>query len=112
MTNRTLSFSRWAALLVPACIALSACMSTTPDLDRHFGESVKSFTQAQIIDPDAASKHPSTPGIDGKAAVGAISNYTASFRAPPTSGNAFVIGVGGSGAAGSGAATPPPANGD
>jgi hypothetical protein len=114
MTNRILFFSRWTALLVPACLALNGCMSTTPNFDRHFGESVKSFTAAQIIDPDAATKNPSTQGVDGKAAVGAMSNYNASFKAPPTTANAFVIGVGGSGAggAGGGAAMPAPANGE
>ncbi len=67
MTNHTISFSRWAALLLPACLALNGCMSTTPDFDRHFGESVRSYAEAQIIDPDAASKNRSTAGVDGKA---------------------------------------------
>ncbi|CAB3726770.1 hypothetical protein LMG22037_05234 [Paraburkholderia phenoliruptrix] len=114
MTNRTISFSRWAALLVPACLTLNGCMSTTPDFDRHFGESVRSFTAAQIIDPDAATKNPSTPGVDGKAAVGAMANYSASFKAPPRTANAFVIGVGGSGpgAAADSGGMAAPANGE
>ncbi|CAB3734516.1 hypothetical protein [Paraburkholderia rhynchosiae] len=112
MTNRTTSISRWVALLVPACIALNGCLSTTPGVDRHFGESVRGYAEAQIIDPDAASKHPSTLGVDGKAAVAAMSNYHASLKAPSTSGNAFVIGVGGSAAGGSGAPMAAPANGE
>jgi hypothetical protein len=114
MTNHTISSLRWAALLLPACFALNGCMSTTPDFDRHFGESVRSYTEAQIIDPDAASKNPSTAGVDGKAAVAAMSNYNASLKAPTTSANAFVIGVGRSsaGGAGAGAAMPSPANGE
>ncbi|WP_421380765.1 hypothetical protein ACOCG7_34470 (plasmid) [Paraburkholderia sp. DD10] len=112
MTNRTTSISRWIALLVPACVALNGCLSTTPNFDRHFGESVRSFSEAQIIDPDAASKHPSTVGVDGKAAVAAMSNYNASLKAPSPSTNAFVIGVGGNAAGGSGAPMAPPTNGE
>lgn len=103
MTIRPTLFLRWAALIVPACAVLSGCLSSTPIWDSHFGESVRTASQSQIIDPDAATRHPSTDGIDGKAAVAAMSNYNASFQQPPQSANPFVIGVGGTaGGAGGG----------
>jgi len=111
MTIRPISFLRWAVLTAPACAALSGCMSTTPIFDSHFGESVKAISQAQIIDPDAAIHHPSTSGIDGKAAVAAMSNYNASFQQPTSTSNPFVIGVGGSGSSGGGGGMPVPSSG-
>lgn len=107
MTIRPILFLRWAALIAPACVALSGCLSTTPIWDSHFGQSVRTVTQAQIIDPDAATHHPSTNGIDGKAAVAAMSNYNASFQQPPQTANPFVIGVGGSGSSGGGGMAAP-----
>ncbi|KLU23502.1 hypothetical protein EOS_25000 [Caballeronia mineralivorans PML1(12)] len=104
MIIRPILFLRWTVLIAPACGALSGCLSTTPVWDSHFGQSVRAISQAQIIDPDAAIHHPSTSGIDGKAAVAAMSNYNASFQQPAPSANAFVIGVGGSGNGGAMAA--------
>jgi hypothetical protein len=108
MTIRNILVLRCAALLAPACVALGGCVQTTPVWDSHFGEAVKAVTQAQIIDPDAARHNPSTSGVDGKAAVAAMSSYNASFQQPAPSANAFVIGIGGSG---TGAAMAAPSGG-
>ncbi|SOE59603.1 hypothetical protein SAMN05446635_1601 [Burkholderia sp. OK233] len=97
MNIRYIPALRCAAALASACVALGGCVQTTPLWDSHFGDAVRTVTQAQIIDPDAATRNPSTNGVDGKAAVAAMANYNASFQQPAPSANAFVIGVGGSG---------------
>ncbi|MBN3854990.1 hypothetical protein G3N59_16530 [Paraburkholderia sp. Ac-20340] len=85
-----------ARSLVPvtaACLALSGCMTSTPIWDKHFGEATRAVMQAQIIDPQAAEHHPSTPGVDGESAVSAMTQYDKSFAHPPTSTNPYTIGV-------------------
>ena len=101
--NRYLS-ARRALLIVmaPACAALGGCMTSTPIWDAHFGEAVKTVTQAQVIDPDAAMHNPSAPGIDGKAANSAMGQYQKSFDAPPPTFTPLVIGVGNGGGGGGG----------
>ncbi|HWX12200.1 MAG TPA: hypothetical protein VNZ04_09425 [Trinickia sp.] len=85
-------------LLVSAL--LGGCMSSSPIWDAHFGESVKAITQAQIIDPQAGEHNPSTSGVDGKAAVSAMTAYGKSFDAPAPTTNNFVIGIGSGGNSG------------
>lgn len=83
-----------AALMLTLGAALSGCMTSTPMWDAHFGEAARAAAQMQIIDPHAAEHAPSAPGVDGKAAVAAQDAYDKSFQAPPTTPNAFVIGIG------------------
>jgi hypothetical protein len=101
MKHQYFAFTRWAALLVPACVALSGCMSSTPIWDKHMGEALKAVKEAQIIDPHAADHAQSAQTMDGKSAASAMDTYDKSFQAPVATPNAFVIGVG-SGAGGSG----------
>jgi hypothetical protein len=68
--------------LAIASLLLGGCMTSTPIWDAHFGEAVRSVTEAQIIDPRAAERNPSTPGIEGKAAVSAMDQYSKSFESP------------------------------
>jgi hypothetical protein len=101
MTLEHLVLASRAALVVALGAALGGCMTSTPTWDAHFGEAARTASQMQIIDPQAAEHTPSTPGVDGKAAVAAQDAYGKSFQAPPTTPNAFVIGIGnGSGAGG------------
>jgi len=81
--------------LAMASLLLGGCMTTTPIWDAHFGEAVRSITEAQIIDPHAGERNPSTPGIDGRAAVSAMDRYSKSFDSPPPTVNQFVISGGG-----------------
>lgn len=106
MTIRPILLLRWAVLVAPACAALSGCLSSTPIYDKHFGEAVRTVVHAQIIDPDAAAHNPSTDGVDGKAAVAAMSSYNKSMQQPAPNTNAFVIGVGSSGSSGGMVAAP------
>lgn len=75
-----------AALVVLACQALTACMTTTPIWDKHFGEAVTTVKQAQVINPDAPAGLPAADGYDGKAAVSAMTNYDRSMTRYPTGG--------------------------
>ncbi|NMM00853.1 hypothetical protein HHL24_23295 [Paraburkholderia sp. RP-4-7] len=86
-----------AALTLTLGAALGGCMTSTPTWDTHFGEAARTASQMQIIDPHAAEHTPSTPGVDGKAAVAAQDAYDKSFQAPVTTPNAFVIGIGNGG---------------
>ena len=96
-----LLITRRAALLLTLCatasVSLSGCMSSSPIWDAHVGDAVRTVTQMQIIDPHAGEHTPSTPGVDGKAAVAAQDQYVKSFQAPVTTFNPFVIGIGSSG---------------
>jgi hypothetical protein len=90
-------FARRAALVLPFCMALGGCLSSSPIWDAHVGDAVRTVAKAQIIDPHAGEHTPSTPGIDGQAAVSAQDAYDKSFRLPDPAPNAFVIGVGSAG---------------
>jgi hypothetical protein len=91
---------RRTLVFATATTLLGGCMTSTPIWDAHFGEAVRAVTQAQIIDPHAGERNPSTPGVDGKAAVSAMTTYNKSFDAPAPTVNQFVIGVGGGGGGG------------
>jgi len=96
-----LAFAGRAALMLALSAALGGCLTSSPVWDAHFGEAARASAQMQIIDPHAAEHNPSTPGVDGKAAVAAQESYDKSFQAPPVTPNAFVIGIGnGSGSSG------------
>ena len=91
-----------AALVILACQALTACMTTTPVWDKHFGEAVTSVKQAQVINPDAPAGLPAVNGYDGKAAVAAMSNYDRSMTRSPAGGSGSgASGYGGGGGFGS-----------
>jgi hypothetical protein len=81
-----------AALVILACQALTACMTTSPNWDKHFGEAVTSVKQAQVINPNAPAGLPAVDGYDGKAAVAAMTNYDRSMTR--TSGGGASGGVG------------------
>ncbi len=88
MTN----VSRLAGALM--VLGLTACASTSPNWDQRFGEAARMAAAEQVIDPDASKNADSVGGIDGKAAQGAIGEYTKSFAKPAPQKNVFTIGVG------------------
>ena len=104
--NTNLKYLQRAALVILACQALTACMTTTPNGDKHVGEAVTSVKQAQVIKPDAPAGLPALDGYDGKAAVAAMSNYDRSMTRFPAggtgTGSGGYGGFGGSGYGGSG----------
>ncbi|MDC8759250.1 pilus assembly protein [Janthinobacterium fluminis] len=80
----------WALLL----FAATGCVATTPELDRHFGESVKLLQAQQTLRPDAVRNADPVAGVDGKAAKAAYERYQKSFATPEPQADAFTIGVG------------------
>ncbi|MCT7317182.1 hypothetical protein N5I87_14330 [Ralstonia sp. CHL-2022] len=100
--NTNLKYLQRAALAILACQALTACMTTTPNWDKHFGEAVTSVKQAQVINPDAPAGLPALNGYDGKAAVAAMSNYDRSMTRFPGGGTGAGGGYGGFGGSGYG----------
>jgi len=74
-------------------LSLAACMTTTPNYDAHFGESVRIVRAMQTLNPDTANNNPVT-GVGGQAAVAAMDRYGSSFMKPPTDSGAYTIGIG------------------
>jgi hypothetical protein len=75
-------------------LAVAGCTSTTPNLDRHFGQGLNLAKAQQTLDPQAGRNLDPVSGIDGKAAKSAYDGYQKSFRVPAPQPNAFTIGVG------------------
>lgn len=86
-------------LLAATALGLSACGSTTPLLDTHFGQAVTTARAQQLVDPAASMAEKPADGLDGRATRNAMVRYQESFRAPPSSFDAANIGgsVGGGG---------------
>jgi hypothetical protein len=79
-------------ILVALTAGLAAC-TTTPNLDRNFGQAVNQAKAQQTINPDASLNTDPVAGLDGVAANAAIDNYTKSVQAPPEP--ATIINIGG-----------------
>jgi hypothetical protein len=68
--------------LILASLALTACVSTTPNWDSRFGQSVRGAIASQTINPAAAANQDPVYGVDGKAALGAQQRYERTFAQP------------------------------
>lgn len=75
-------------------VGLSGCAATSPNWDARFGQAVRMTTAQQIIDPEASDNPDPVEGIDGKAAQGAMGEYSKSFTQPEPQTGVFTIGVG------------------
>ena len=75
-----------AIFIIPLC----ACVPTTPQWDKQFGESVSQIRTQQIIDPQAGGDAP-VNGVDGAAARESIGRYRSSFREPPPASSPLTI---------------------
>jgi len=75
-------------------LSLAACMTTTPNYDAHFGESVRIVRAMQTLNPDASANLDPVTGVGGRAAVAAMDRYGASYVKPPTDSNAYTVGIG------------------
>ncbi|HVK53558.1 MAG TPA: hypothetical protein VM532_00870 [Burkholderiales bacterium] len=84
-------------MLTLGALYLSACASTTPNLDARHGDAVRAAAARQMLNPMASSNADPVKGMDGKAAVSAMGRYNASFKEPPPAPSAFTIGVAGGG---------------
>jgi starvation-inducible outer membrane lipoprotein len=82
-------------ILVALAAGLAACTTTTPNLDRSFGQAVNQAKAQQTINPDASLNTDPVAGLDGVAADAAIDNYTKSVTTQPEPARVINIGVGG-----------------
>jgi hypothetical protein len=80
-------------LLAALPVLLCAC-STTPTLDREFGNSLRLARAQQTLYPDAGRTPRPVNGLDATAAAAAYQNYQQSFISKDDQGNGFTIGVG------------------
>lgn len=76
-------------------LAMTACTSTTPNLDQHFGRGVSLTKFQQTIDPQASRNRDQVHGIDARAAKSAYDEYQKSYRTPEPQPTSFTIGIGG-----------------
>jgi hypothetical protein len=93
--NRTHFRTASVPCMVLLLLTVAGCVSPTPNLDRHFGESVNLVKAQQTLYPEASRNTDPVKGIDGKAAKSAYDEYQKSYRVPEPQPNAFMIGVGG-----------------
>lgn len=98
MKNQHITFR--LALVTAACTLLNGCLSSTPVWDRTFGDSVKTVTAMQVLNPTASANTDPVVGIDGTAATASQQNYGKSFMTPAPQTSVFTIGVSSSGASG------------
>jgi hypothetical protein len=70
------------ALWVLISVGVSGCMSTTPQWDQRFGESLTQIKAQQILHPVPAPADPQAGGMDAQAAVRAQNQYLHSFDVP------------------------------
>lgn len=63
-------------------LAVSGCVSTTPNLDHDFGKSVSLLKAQQIINPEASRNTDPVQGMNGKAAKSGYDEYQKSYQAP------------------------------
>ncbi|WP_420474705.1 hypothetical protein [Noviherbaspirillum sp. ST9] len=75
------------------CAAAAGCAPLTPELDKHFGESVRVMNAQQTLAPEASSNTAVT-AMDGRASHEVMTRYAKSFATPTPQPNVFTIGVG------------------
>lgn len=74
-----------------ASLSTAACVETTPQWDRQFGNSVHAAVASQRFNPgEAVNRNPVT-GIDSAAALGAQKRYERSFAQPESQANSSLI---------------------
>lgn len=80
-------------LLFSIIFCINACVQTTPQWDRQFGDAARKTAALQILNPEAGTT-PVSEYMDGHAGREAIGRYRNSFKEPQNNANSFVIGVG------------------
>lgn len=84
------------ALCAGLSAALAGCMTSTPQWDATFGDSVRQIREMQTLNPEGSANTNPVAGVDGTAAVSAQKSYVKSFTAPAAPSNSFTIGIGSS----------------
>ena len=86
-------------LSLPTACMLAACAlqppSSTPQWDRHFGESARVALARQIIEPEGGRNPDPVAGMDGHAARAAYERYQKAGSEGGAQPSSFAIGVSG-----------------
>lgn len=78
--------ARMATLVATATLGvglLGCATSSTSQLDKSFGDSVRAIRDQQIIAPSPSQRQDPVAGLDGVAAVHTQDRYRESFKQPP-----------------------------
>lgn len=90
MTSNTFKtaapLARWLAFVATAAVGagLGGCaVSSTSQMDKKFGDSVRAIRDQQIIVAPPSQRQDPVAGLDGVAAVHSHERYQDSFKEPP-----------------------------
>jgi hypothetical protein len=78
-------------------LSLAGCLTSTPQWDAHFGETVQQISASQVLNPQAGTNADPVAGVDGGAAAASMFRYDKSFSQPAVVSSPFGIGLGSSG---------------
>jgi hypothetical protein len=82
MPNSLLMSLRRLAALTLALLLAACAHSSTPRLDRRFGDAVRLAMAQQVRDPASAGNRAPADGLDGPSAHAVMQRYRASFAEP------------------------------
>ena len=82
------------AVVCAIVFAGAGCASSTPQMDRRFGQSVQQLRAQQILYPAAALNADPANGLDGVSAAGSYDRYLKSFQNPEKQPSSSIIGGG------------------
>jgi hypothetical protein len=82
------------AICATCVLSLAGCLTSTPQWDAHFGESVQQITAAQVLNPNASNNADPVSGIDGGAATSNMYRYDKSFTQPLVVTSPYAVGLG------------------
>jgi hypothetical protein len=86
-----------ASVCAGISLSLAGCLTSTPQWDAHFGETVLQLSASQVLNPEAGSNIDPVTGVDGGAAASAMFHYDKSFSQPVVVSSPFGAGIGSSG---------------
>ena len=86
-----------ASVCAGISLSLAGCLTSTPQWDAHFGETVQQISASQVLNPQAGTNADPVAGVDGGAAAASMFRYDKSFSQPAVVSSPFGIGLGSSG---------------
>jgi hypothetical protein len=96
---KTLKLMIRAGVCAAISLSLAGCLTSTPQWDAHFGETVQQITASQVLNPQAGSNTDPVTGVNGSAAAAAMFRYDKSFSQPTIVSSPFGVGLGSTGSA-------------
>jgi hypothetical protein len=86
-----------AGVCAGVSLSLAGCLTSTPQWDAHFGETVQQLSASQVLNPEAGSNSDPVTGVDGGAAAATMFRYDKSFSQPAVISSPYGVGLGSSG---------------